>query len=236
MEFIAKSPKTQKILNTLRVSANLPVNILIHGERGVGKKTLVESVFRDIPTLSVDEVDQIQDAEKIYIYDLHHCTNLRALMQKLGTTRVIATSNDYKEAYEEFFSVFLHIPPLKERPEDLEALIEYYIKQVQRDFDVDLDPAQIEVDLSKNAISLKKSICTEAVFRSLSEEHLMQLMEGFLAPRLEDGYKDLLYLFEVPLLRAAKKRYKSNLAISKALRLNRATVTSKMQRYEKLIR
>ncbi len=60
-------------------------------------------------------------------------------------------------------------------------------------------------------------------------------MEKHLENRLEEGYKNLLYLFDVPILRAAKRKYRSNLAISKALDLNRATVTAKMKKYEELI-
>jgi DNA-binding NtrC family response regulator len=237
MEFIAKSPVSQKLLNTLRVSINLPVNILVCGEEGTGKRTLVRSFFKDTTVMSVDEVkESIESKKELYIYDLHRCSNLKALMQKLEGTRVIATANDYKETYEEFFSVILHIPPLRERPEDLEALKERYVQEAMREFELEEFEGSLNLDLSKNAISLKRSIFTAAVMQSIDEEGVMELLEQILAPRLEEGYKELLYLFEVPLLRAAKKKYGSNLAISKALRLNRATVTSKMNRYKALIK
>jgi len=237
MEFIAKSPVSQKLLNTLRVSANLPVNILICGEEGTGKRTLVQSLFKDIVLMSVDEVKEDFESKKdCYIYDLHRCSNLKALMQKLEGARVIATTNDYKEVYEEFFPVILHIPPLRQRPQDLEALKQRYIEEAKREFELEDFNEDFRIDLSKNAISLKRSIFTAAVMQSIGEEEMMELLEQVLAPRLEEGYKELLYLFEVPLLRAAKKRYRSNLAISKALKLNRATVTSKMNRYKEFIK
>ena len=236
MEFIAKSPISQKILNTLRVSANLPVNILIWGEPGTGKQTLVETVFKDITTISVDEVkEQLPKNKDIYIYDLHKCMKFDSMMEQLKEHRVIATSNEYNERYEDYFPILLHIPPLKDRPEDLEFLQQYYIKEVNRDFDIQLDSQQIKIDLSQNAISLKRSIFTYAVLSSLNEEQIMDLLQRQLEPRLEEGYKNLLYLFEVPLLRAAKKRFRSVLAISKALGLNRATVTSKINRYKGFI-
>jgi hypothetical protein len=55
-------------------------------------------------------------------------------------------------------------------------------------------------------------------------------LERHLEKRLEEGYKNLLYLFDMPFFKAAKKRYKSVLAISKAVKLNRATVQGKMKR------
>jgi len=233
MEFVAKSPAAQKILNTLRVSANLPVNILIWGEDGVGKRSLVRSVFKELEPIEPDEIPQTRSKD-LYIPNLHRCANVDALMERLGGRRLIATANELKPAYEEHFPVILHLPPLRERPEDLEALKRRYIQEAERDFGITID-GDLKADLSQNAISLKRSILTHAVLASLGEEELMELMERQLAKRLEEGYKKLLYLFEVPLLRAAKKRYRSNLAISKALQLNRATVTSKMNRYKGLI-
>ncbi len=236
MEFIAKSPVSQKIVNTLRVSANLPVNILVWGEPGTGKRTLVETIFKDIMRISVDEVkEHIPKNKDIYIYDLHRCNKLDSLMEQLKEHRVIATSNDFNKRYEEYFPILLHIPPLKDRPEDLELLTKHYIQEVSRDFDTQIDERQIKINLNQNAISLKRSILTYAVLSSLDEEQMMDLLQRQLEPRLEEGYKNLLYLFEVPLLKAAKKRFRSILAISKALGLNRATVTSKINRYKEFI-
>ncbi|MRJ02088.1 MAG: hypothetical protein GXO19_04380 [Epsilonproteobacteria bacterium] len=237
MEFIAKSPKSQKLLNTLRVSANLPVNILIWGEEGTGKRTAVENIFKEALPMSVEEAENsLPDGKKeIFIYDLHRSTDPKRLLEKFKESRIIATSTIYRELYEELFPVILYIPPLRERPEDLEAIKELYIDQVKRDFDIEELSGEIPIDLSKNALSLKKSILTYAVLSTINEEEMMQLLERILSERLEEGYKNLLYLFEVPLLRAAKKRYRSNLAISKALQLNRATVTNKINRYRELI-
>jgi DNA-binding NtrC family response regulator len=233
MEFVAKSPATQKVLNTLRVSANLPVNILIWGERGTGKKTLVQSVFKDAIPLGVDEVkERLASQKDLYIYDLERCEHLPALMGRLEGSRVIATANSYKEAYEDYFPVILHIPPLKERPEDLAELTRRYVAEARAVFGADIDTEALRPDLSQNAISLKRSIFTQAVLDSLDETELMGLLERFFAKKLEEGYKSLLRFFEIPLLRAAKRKYRSNLAISKALGLNRATVTTKVERYK----
>ncbi|MRI84276.1 MAG: hypothetical protein C6I00_07640 [Nitratiruptor sp.] len=235
MEFVARSPKSQKVLNTLRVSANLPVNILVWGEEGTGKRTLVEEVFKDLVPVSVDEVDGALEGELYHIYDLHRCGDPKRLLERLNGKRIIATANDYREVYEELFPIILHLPPLKERPEDLEELTRRYVQEAKRDFQLEDFVWEMEPDLSKNAISLKRSIFTQAVLSSLKEEELMQLLERFLGERLEEGYKQLLYLFEVPLFRAAKRRYRSTLAISKALQLNRATVTNRLLRYKELI-
>ncbi len=229
--FIAKSPQTIKALNVLRVSANLPVNILIVGERGTGKETLVNEILPHIPRYSVATLPQRIEEKEIFIRDFENVANLKEFMKRMQGVRIIAAATDYKEAYEEFFPVKVTIPPLKERPEDLKELKRLYIKKVQEEFEIEGIEEDFLPDLRTNAISLKKSIYERALFASMDEEKIMQLLEHYLGSRLEDGYKGLLYLFEVPLLRAAKRRYKSVLAMSKALGLNRATLTTKLQKY-----
>ena len=229
--FIAKSPQTIKALNVLRVSANLPVNILIVGERGTGKETLVNEILPHISRYSVKTLPQRIEEKEIFIRDFENVANVKEFMKRMQGVRIIAAATKLQEAYEEFFPVKVTIPPLKERPEDLKELKRLYIKKVQEEFEIEGIEEDFSPDLRINAISLKKSIYERALFASMDEEKIMQLLERYLDSRLEEGYKGLLYLFEVPLLRAAKRRYKSVLAMSKALGLNRATLTTKLQKY-----
>ena len=47
INFIARSLAATNALKALRLSAELPVNIIIVGENGVGKKTLIKTVFKE---------------------------------------------------------------------------------------------------------------------------------------------------------------------------------------------
>jgi transcriptional regulator with GAF, ATPase, and Fis domain len=59
IEFIAKSPIMKKILNTVRVVSQSPVNVLIHGESGTGKELIARMIHKssdrkDKPFVSVN--------------------------------------------------------------------------------------------------------------------------------------------------------------------------------------
>ncbi len=51
MKFIAKSEASKKLLNIAQMSSSLPVNIIISGETGVGKKILAQTILPDAPIL-----------------------------------------------------------------------------------------------------------------------------------------------------------------------------------------
>ncbi len=215
----------------MRVSAHLPVNIMIIGEVGTGKETLVTTVMPDIVKLNADEVDKEIQYESLFIRDFENIKDVIAFMKKYEDKRIIAASTEYRSIYDEFFPVIITIPPLSQRPEDLQELKRLYIQRVKEEFELESFEEDFEVDLSKNALSLKRTIYERALFEMIDEKRIMQLLEEFLEDKIEMGYKDLLYLFEIPLLRAAKKKYRSALAMSKALQLNRATLTNKLKKY-----
>ena len=217
----------------MRVSANLPVNIMIIGEVGTGKETLVNTVMPTIAKMNANEViDKDLDMKSLFIRDFENIKDVIAFMKRHEDKRIIAASTEYRSSYDEFFPVIITIPPLSQRQEDLEELKRHYIQRVKEEFELESFEEDFEVDLSKNALSLKRSIYERALFEMIDEKRIMKLLEEFMADKIERGYKELLYLFEIPLLRAAKKKYKSALAMSKALQLNRATLTTKLKKYE----
>ncbi len=232
--FVALSPQSAKALSVLRVSASLPINIMIVGQKGTGKETLVNTVFKNIAKYSVQDLERTLPKEKeIFIRDFEKIAEVGLFMKKMQGVRVIAASNVAKDIYTDFFPVIVTIPPLAQRPEDLQELKRRYIQKVKEEFELEHMSEDFSLDLQKNAISLKKSIYEQALLECMDTKSLQRILEKFLEPQLEKGYKALLPLFEIPLLRAAKKRYKSALAMSKALQLNRATLTTKLKRYEK---
>ena len=226
--FIAHSPHSVKALNTLRVAAELPVNILVVGEEGSGKRALIQTVF---PSLKIVEASDalIDEAKELGLVELEKIEEPKRFLQKFQDQRIIATSKELYPDYEEFFPVIIELPPLKERLEDAKVLMKRYKEQIEDEFGFKLESENSDFDLTNNK-TLKRSILLEAMKSSLEEKELFSLMEHYLKPRLEEGYKSLLYLFDIPFFKAAKKRYRSVLAISKAVKLNRATVQTKMKR------
>ncbi len=230
--FIAKSPSSQKVINTLRISAKLPVNILVVSEPGSGKRTLVKEVFEDLLFFKPEDIVNVEVLpETVGIEKLQNAQNISELMQMVSGHRVIALSDEMRSIYEDFFPVILKLPPLSERPEDLEELTKVYLSQAKKDLEIE---TEIELDLPKkiNALELKREIYKQLLFQTVSDEEFLEYIEAFLKKRLPASYKELLSIFEVPLLRAAKKEYKSVLAMSRVLDLNRATLTKKLEKYE----
>jgi len=85
-------------------------------------------------------------------------------------------------------------------------------------------------NLANNAHSLRKSIYFSYLFETIGEEEILLFLEKYLGENLEgeNSYKDLLYLFEVPLLKASTKKYKSQVQVAKHLGLNRITLRKKL--------
>ncbi len=61
------------------------------------------------------------------------------------------------------------------------------------------------------------------------EKYLSENLKG------ENSYKDLSYIFEVPLLKASTKKYKSQVQVAKHLGLNRITLRKKLETYKDLL-
>lgn len=228
--FIARSESSKKLLNTLRISANLPVNILIVGERGSGKRTLAKEVFEDLDFYTPAQLGQLQNyPSTLGIEEIESVRNLASFFENLQGRRIIALAEELHPEMEEYFPVILHLPPLSQRPEDFEALKSYYIQQAKKD--LELGEFACEVPRELNAIELRKEIYKKAVLKALTDEEVMEFLEGFFEKKLPDEYKSFVKYLDVPLLKAAKKRYGSVLAMAKALRLNRATLTTKLKKY-----
>jgi len=127
----------------------------------------------------------------------------------------------------------MDIPPLKERPEDLEELIQHYVKEANDIYEIKMDPDKLEIDLSNNGISLKQSIFKNTFLKSMNDEDMGKAIEEFIAKKLKSsfGYKELLGYFEIPLLKAAKKAYRSQLQMANKLKINRITLRKKLDTY-----
>ena len=228
--FIARSQSSKKVLNTLRISANLPVNILIVGEKGSGKRTLAKEVFEDLEFFTPDQIEQMQNVPAtLGIEEIEEVANKPSFFEKLQGHRIIALAEELYPKLEEYFPVILHLPPLSQRPEDFEALKNYYLHQAKKD--LGLEKFECEVARELNAIELRKAIYKNAVLQTLSQEEVMEFLEEFFSKKLPDEYKAFMKYLDIPLLKAAKKRYGSVLAMAKALKLNRATLTTKLKKY-----
>lgn len=240
-EFIAKAESSKKLLHIAQISSSLPINILIIGEKGVGKKILAKNIFPDTPLFDAKTLEEtlinktvnIEEFTEIVITNIQHVVNKKEFLERLCNIKIIATTTYLPNDIETSFAVKLDIPPLVDRAEDLEELIKVYLKEAQEIYEIEADPKNIAIDLSSNGISLKKSIFKNSLLQSLNDDDIEDSLKQFITYKLQEGYnyKDLLEYFEVPLLKAAKKVYKSQLQMANKLQINRITLRKKIDYY-----
>ena len=240
--YIAKSRASIEALKSANLLKSVTVNALILGESGVGKKTLAEHItsspIADGHILS-EVLTLVENNRQVIIENFDKISNFHKLKTAIETykTRIIATSTHCmnEPLMDEFFSLKIVIPPLRERIEDVEPLVEKFINEVYEVFGQGnakdkISSHMIQLDISTNAHSLKRSVYRAYLMNALSEEEMLGVMEHFLLPRIgkQNDYRDLLYLFDVPMIRSGYKKFGSQLAMSEKFGLNRNTLRKKI--------
>lgn len=240
-KFITESESSKKILNVAQISSSLPVNILVIGQKGVGKKVLARQILPnalifDAKILEeglINKTVNLEEYVELIITNIENVLNKKEFLERFLNIKLVATTTCISGDIEDTFAVKLDIPSLIERKEDLEALIKIYLKEAREIYEIDIDAKDIDIDLSSNGVSLKKSIFKNSILKSLNDDDMDYSLEQFILHKLkkEYSYKDLLECFEVPLLKAAKKEYKSQLQMANKLKINRITLRKKIEQY-----
>lgn len=245
-KFITASSASKNALNLMMVSSTLPLNILVFGEEGVGRKRLIKTVFPDTLTYDALELESLYLEKKvdfstdkeIVVYDIDKAGNVKQLVEQLEADglKIIATAGVQKDIFVEKFLVKVDITPLAQRPEDTKILVEDYMQKAKELFRIesDIEPTAIDINLENNSISLKESIYRSLLLGSIGQKQMMDVLEQFLSKEIEEktDYKELLEIFEVPLLKAMRKKYKSQLQMANKLNINRNTLRKKMYQYK----
>lgn len=245
-EYIAKDEISREILNSAKLLQAVNVNALILGEMGVGKKSLAKFILpkseiyeaRNLQKDIEDDVLTLKD-EAIIIDKLHEITNIDLFLKWLNeyNIRIIAISNteNLNQKLKDIFSINLEIPNLAKRNEDTKALVEKFSKEASSILDMPyIKSNKLIVNISNNSHSLRKSIYFSYLFETIGEHEILMFLEKYFGENLEgeNSYKDLLYIFEVPLLKACIEKYKSQVQIAKHLGLNRITLRKKLDSHK----
>ena len=242
-KFITHSDASKKILNIAQMSSALPVNVLIIGESGVGKTILSKHILHDSSIFESKVLEDMiiknkfnkDEYNELIVLNIDKTINKLEFMENLSGIKIVATSSIALNEIESMFAIKIDIPPLKERPEDLEELTKVYIEKANKIYDSNVELKDIKIDLSQNGISLKRIIYKTVASISMDDNEMMNSLEYFLNKKLEEKneYRDLLKYFEIPLLKAAKKRFKSQLQMASQLNINRITLRKKLELYFK---
>jgi len=238
--FITASESSVQAFKTATLLKTLSVNSLITGEEGVGKKTLAHYILPDATVIEASDFDELLSAlesvNEIIIINLENSPNIKRVLDaiKTNSVRVIATARRSfsNEHIDEIFSVKFDIPPLCQRSEDVEKLIEIFTEEASSLFsnDTKLCSENFTPDLSKNSYSLKRQVMIHSLFHDIKDGELMEIIENYLVDKLgsQSDYRNFLHLYEVPLIKAGLTRFKSQLQLSDKLGLNRNTLRKKI--------
>jgi len=242
--YIAKSRASLEALKSANILKSLNLNALITGESGTGKETLAKFILPEAKVIDgnffPELISLISTNSSIIIKNFDKILNYQKLQSavKNNKTRVIATSKTeiHEQISNEFFSLKIDIPPLSQRREDVELLVTKFFQEVSGIFghndDVSLE--DLNLDLTNNCHSLRKSVYKLYLMNSFTEEDVMQVMEDFLSKKIggKNDYRDKLYLFDVPMLRSGFKKFHSQLNMSEKFGLNRNTLRKKVNDYK----
>lgn len=248
-EYIAKDSISKEILNSAKLLQAVEVNALILGENGVGKKSLAKYILpqseiyeaKNLQKDIVDDVLTLQN-EAIIIDKINEITNIDIFLKWIeeNSIRIIAISptENLNQKLKDIFSINLEIPVLSKREEDTKALVNKFSQEASAILDMPLIPqSKLIINISNNSHSLRKSIYFSYLFETIGEHEILMFLEKYISENLygENSYKDLSYIFEVPLLKASTKKYKSQVQVAKHLGLNRITLRKKLEIYKDLL-
>jgi DNA-binding NtrC family response regulator len=238
--FYTQSQQVQQIIKGLNLTKTLFVSSIIIGEPHTGKKTLVRYLFPDTPVVSGEDQEAVesllQETDELIITDFEKLRNHEAL--QFDNKRVIATANYIANQHtiDSLFAFIYHLPSLKERPEDTAFIKEKFIKEACSVLMIeasDLPAGNIPINLSQNSKSLKKTIYQYLMNKSMGKEEIQQAIYHYILENLEgnNGYKEHLDLYEVPLIKAGLEKFKSQLQLSQVLGINRNTLRKKIHEH-----
>lgn len=233
---IASSPSLQHVIKGLSLTQTFFVSSLILGEPHTGKKTIAKQLF--LKGYWVDGENQKATIEALKNYDeiiiYNYNANLQFTQQDFAGKRVVAIANMSEKTpnFDNLFGFIYIIPPLSQRPEDVTLLSEHYANEAKKLFGSDtettLNPERF--DISQNNKTLMQSVYSQVFASKLSSDDIEDILRTYLYKNLakNNGYKELLPIFEKPLLEAGLAKYHSQLQLASILGINRNTLRKKI--------
>ena len=237
--FLASDESTKEIMKTAVLVQSLSISVLITGERGVGKSLLAAEILPEAAVANGENEDEVaalllrSNAVIIENFDRIH----RVEKLELDKKRIVATASRPidQSVIDRFFGITLHIPPLAERPNDVQLLAQTFLDEAKNILMINrnIEVENISLDIKDNAHSLRRSIYTALLLDNVDEEELIKLLHKFFGEKLRefegiDIYRDYLHLYDKPLILAGLNEYGTQLRLATALGINRNTLRKKI--------
>ncbi len=243
INFIAKSRASLEALKSANILKSLDINALIEGEIGVGKTTLSKYII-NAPVVNADEnIDNIisflSQNDTLIIKNFDKITHIDLFEKNLKKfkTRIIATTtkNIYEKICDKFFSLKINLLPLRERKEDIYPLAKKFLNEAELSFNIEskINLKNYKFSLKENCYSLRFGIYKIVMEEFLNEDDLQQILQNLLQNKIgtKNDYRNNLYLYEIPLIKAGIVKFKSQLKIAEEFGINRNTLRKKILEY-----
>ncbi|WP_456457395.1 helix-turn-helix domain-containing protein [Nitratifractor sp.] len=235
----SENPVVRQIEESLKLTRGLFISSVIIGEPHSGKRTLVRRIFPHLPLVDGSEerelMQMLEREQELIIVNFEAIPSPENLDLEGKRIVAIADLETVPEHYDRLFAFIYHMPPLRERPEDLPALREHFLNEARQTMQLtgtsDLNLKKL--DLSSNFRSFRASIFREALLQELNAEELEEGLLRYFIRTLEgnNAYRENLGLLERPLLKAGLRRYRSQLKLAEVLGINRNTLRKKLHEY-----
>jgi len=221
VQFLSNSVQIKNIIKGLTISKSLFVSVMVVGEPHTGKKTLIKMLFPNSKFIDArneeNMLKSLESYDEVIIYNFEAVVNPQML--NFENKRVIAIANKItnSSAIENKFAFIYHVPPLREREEDIRLLLDYFSNIIKKEFllDSDIDIDDSDIDLSENIKSLKASIYKKLTLNSLTQKDIEKILYDYLYKNIDgnNAYREYLPLFEKPLIEAGLAKFKSQLKL-----------------------
>jgi DNA-binding protein Fis len=239
VQFLSNCDEIEKIIKGFNLTKPLYVSSLLIGESHTGKRTLIQSLFPDRVYVDAKNEQELLSAlevnNELVIYNFEAVSNIQKL--NFENKKIIAIANTIRKSgeYSDIFAFIHNMPNLQNR-DDLNLLISHFQKEIEKALMLEehvLIP-QEKLDLSQNLKSLKASIYKELVVKTFDKEDIKAVLYDYLFKTVEgnNAYREHLGIYEIPLIEAGLKKYKSQLKLANVLGLNRNTLRKKIQEYD----
>ncbi|MFK5977172.1 MAG: helix-turn-helix domain-containing protein [Sulfurovum sp.] len=239
--FFTTSDKIHNIIKSFNLTKRLFVSSIIIGEANTGKKSLAKYIFPNAFVVSGESQKEVENAlhdyDEIIITNFEKLSNQNAL--NFNNKRIIATANYIGNSMtiDDIFAFIYNIPPLIERPKDIEYIKDIFINEAKSTLmleEVKIDTKEIPIDLSENSKSMKKSIYLYLLKLYMNSDEIEGIIYYYIEKNLDgnDGYKKYLGLYEKPLIKAGLAKFGSQLQLSQVLGINRNTLRKKIYEYD----
>ncbi len=238
-EVSIRSATVKQIQASLELTRSLYVASILWGEPHTGKRTLVTKLFPDINIVSGKDIKALQAAmEREAALIITEFEAIRHPMElDFNNKRIIAIADRSLDSklLDEKFAFIYRMPPLRERPEDLEAFSKHFAKEARELLMLPdtIEASSSSIDISQNLRSLQASIYRNLLLQSLDKKEIEEALERYFDNHLEgnNAYRENIGLLERPLLRAGLKKFGSQLKLAEALGINRNTLRKKLHEY-----